>query len=416
MQQPTFCQRLIAGANQRPDQVAITLLCAGRSETITFGSMLSQIRSLAYRLTLEQIGFGDRVAIIGENHPNWAIAYLGIMYRGAVVVPLDPSATPETLANFLKDSETKLAFVSVSSLEKFRSVSAILGYPIRVIPLQPAPETNGSALFSEWIQTRRPAEFDSSTPPAKPADMAVLIYTSGTTGTPKAVPLTHGNIYAEVDGVQEVMHITDREVILSLLPLFHAYSQIVNLWLATIIGARVVYISEVNSEEIVRGLKEGRVTAITGVPRLWYLFHKKIFDGVRAQPRPIRWLFRSLLSFNGWLRDSMGANAGRLFFRTVHKGFGGRLRLAVSAGSSFDASVAQDYHRLGFTILQGYGLTETSGAATVTRFEDNKVGSVGKPLNHVQVRIDEPNREGIGEVDRREVDLWYCIIEMSLQV
>ena len=376
----------------------MTLLGAGRAETTTFGSMLSQIRSLAYRLSLEQIDFGDRVAIVGENHPNWAIAYLGIMYRGAVVVPLDPSATVETLASFLKDSETKLAFVSESSLEKFRAVSESLGYPIRVIPLQPASATNGSGSFSDWTQTPRPAEFDAAPPPAKPADMAVLIYTSGTTGTPKAVPLTHGNIYAEVDGVQEVMGITDREVILSLLPLFHAYSQIVNLWLATIIGARVVYISEVNSEEIVRGLKEGGVTAITGVPRLWYLFHKKIFDGVRGQPRTIRWLFQSLLSFNGWLRDSLGANAGRLFFRTVHKGFGGRLRLAVSAGSSFDASVARDYHRLGFTILQGYGLTETSGAATVTRFEDNKVGSVGKPLNHVQVKIDEPNNEGIGEV------------------
>ena len=398
MQQPTFCRRLIEAADQRPDKVAMTLLRPGGAETTTFGSMLSQIRSLAYRLTLEQIQFGDRVAIIGENHPNWAIAYLGIMYRGAVVVPLDPSATVETLASFLKDSETKLAFVSESSREKFRAISKSLGYPIRVISLQPASSANGSASFSSWTQTPRPADFDLSAPPAKPADMAVLIYTSGTTGTPKAVPLTHGNIYAEVDGVQEVMRITDQEVILSLLPLFHAYSQIVNLWLATIIGARVVYISEVNPEEIVRGLKEGGVTAITGVPRLWYLFHKKIFDGVRGQPRAIRWLFRSLLSLNGWLRDSVGANAGRLFFHKVHKGFGGRLRLAVSAGSSFDASVARDYHRLGFTILQGYGLTETSGAATVTRFEDNKVGSVGKPLNHVQVKIDEPNNEGIGEV------------------
>ena len=112
----------------------------------------------------------------------------------------------------------------------------------------------------------------------------------------------------------------------------------------------------------------------------------------------VRLLFHSLLSTNGWLRDTLRINAGRLFFRKVHEGFGGKLRLAVSAGSSFDASVARDYHRLGFTILQGYGLTETAGAATITRFEDNKVGSVGKPLNHVEVKIDEPNDEGMGEV------------------
>jgi long-chain acyl-CoA synthetase len=396
--QETFCQRLIDAAEQRPDQVAMTLLGPVTPETTTFGSMLSQIRSLAYRLSLEQIEFGDRVAIIGENHPTWAIAYLGIIYRGAVVVPLDPSATVEALARFLDDSETKLAFVAPPSLEKFRAVTESLGYDIRAITLQPDSTSNGAESFSAWTQTPRPPEFDKNPPPATAADMAVLIYTSGTTGTPKGVPLTHGNIYAEANGVQEVMRLSDREVILSLLPLFHAYSQIVNLWLATIIGARVVYLNEVNSEEIARGLKEGGVTALTGVPRLWYLFHKKIWDGVRAQPRAVRLVFHSLLSLNGWLRDHLGINGGRLFFRKVHEGFGGKLRLAVSAGSSFDASVAHGYHRLGFTILQGYGLTETSGAATITRFEDNKVGSVGKPLNQVEVRIDEPNSEGMGEV------------------
>jgi len=400
MQQPTFCKRLIEAAEQRPDQVAMTLLGPDRADTTTFGAMLSSIRSLAYRLSQEKIAFGDRVAIIGENHPHWAIAYLGIMYRGAVVVPLDPAATVETLTRFLKDSETKLAFVSQSSMEKFRAVSESLG-SLPVICLDPATGSNGHAVFNQWMQTPRPPEFDRCAPPATPADMAVLIYTSGTTGSPKAVPLTHGNIYAEVDGVQEVMRITDREVILSLLPLFHAYSQIVNLWLATIIGARVVYISEVNSEEIVRGLKAGGVTAITGVPRLWYLFHKKIWDGVRGQSRVVRGMFHFLLTLNGWLRDRLGINAGRLFFRKVHDGFGGKLRLAVSAGSSFDGTVARDYHRLGFTILQGYGLTETSGAATVTRLEYNKVGSFCKPLNHVEVRIADPNSEGIGEVQIR---------------
>lgn len=374
----------------------MTLLGTDGAEATTFGSMLSQIRSLAYRLGIEGIAFGDRVAIIGENHPNWAIAYLGTMYRGAVVVPLDPSAPVEALANFLENSQTKLAFVSASNLEKFGEVCDQLGRPIKAVMLQ-ADNSSGPVL-AEWSATPRPPEFDAAVPPARASDIAVLMYTSGTTGVPKGVPLTHGNIYAEVDGVQEVMHLSDREVILSLLPLFHAYSQIVNLWLATVIGARIVYITEVNSEEIARGLKEGGVTTLTGVPRLWYLFHKKIFDAVRGKPRLVRWLFRSLLGTNGWLRDSLGLNAGRLFFGTIHKEFGGKLRLAVSAGSSFDQGIARDYHALGFTILQGYGLTETAGAATVTRFEDNKVGSVGTPLNSVEVKIAAPNAEGIGEV------------------
>jgi long-chain acyl-CoA synthetase len=109
-------------------------------------------------------------------------------------------------------------------------------------------------------------------------------------------------------------------------------------------------------------------------------------------------LFTALLRINGWLRDGLKLNAGKLFFRRVHESFGGHLRLAVSGGASFDAEVARDFHRLGFTILQGYGLTETAAAATATRFEDNLIGSVGTPIKDVEVRIDEPNEAGVGEV------------------
>lgn len=397
-QPQTFCQRFVAAASIRPDKVAMMVIEPEGKTTITFGSMLAQVRSIAYRLSQEKIAFGDRVAILGENHPNWAIAYLGIIYRGAVVTPLDPAATTQTVAAFLKGSEAKLAFVSPTSLDKFRAACEQIGRNIPAVALRPLTQPNGLARFQDWAETPTPKEFDEAPPPANAEDLAVLIYTSGTTGAPKAVPLTHGNIYAESDKVQEVMRISDQEVILSLLPLFHAYSQIVNLWLSTIIGARVVYLAELSSTGIERGLSEGGATALVGVPRLWYLFHKKIFDAVRARPAPVRVLFRVMLAVNGWLREWFGVNAGRVFFKPVHQSFGGKLRLAVSGGANFDEDVAKAFYRLGFTILQGYGLTETSGAATVTRFEDNKIGSVGTPLNGVEVRIDEPNGEGIGEV------------------
>ena len=376
----------------------MTLIEPHGKETMTFGSMLAQVRSIAYRLAQEGVDFGARIALMGENHPNWAIAYLGIIYRGAVVTPLDPAATTQALAAFLKSSEAKLAFVSPASLDKFRSACELSGINIPVVALRPIIGTNGFGDFADWAQTPVPRTFVEAPPPAKGDDLALLMYTSGTTGIPKAVPLTHGNIYAESYKVQEVMRISDREVVLSLLPLFHAYSQIVNLWLATIVGAQVVYLKELSSAGIEQGLKESGATALVGVPRLWYLFHKKIWDGVRARPLPLRVLFRILLACNGVLRDWFGLNAGSWFFAPVHKSFGGKLRLAVSGGASFDVDVAKDFHRLGFTILQGYGLTETSGAATVTRFEDNKIGSVGTPLNGVEVKIDQPDDAGVGEV------------------
>ena len=397
-QTDTFCQRLVQAASVRSTKVAMMVIGPDRKEDITFGSMLAQIRSIACRLIQEKIQFGDRVALIGENDPNWAIAYLGILYRGAVVTPLDPAATTQTLGEFLKGAEAKLAFVSPGSMPKFRAACEHIGRSIPAVTLSGLTEPNGVGRFDEWIETPTSKEFNETKPPAKAGDLAVLIYTSGTTGTPKAVPLTHGNIYAESTKIQEVMNISDKEVLLSLLPLFHAYSQIVNLWLATIVGARVVYLSELSSAGIERGLKESKATALIGVPRLWYLFHKKIFDAVHKRAAPMRVLFRGLLLLNGVLRDWLRLNAGKVFFKPVHQSFGGKLRLAVSGGASFDEDVARDFHRLGFTILQGYGLTETTGAATVTRFEDNKIGSVGTPLNGVEVRIDQPDANGIGEV------------------
>jgi long-chain acyl-CoA synthetase len=401
----TFCQQLVEAAAARPEKVAMVRLGAGGREETTFGEMLDQVRSLACRLEREGIGAGERVVLLGENHPHWAMLYLGILYRGAVVVPLDPAGSVESLTVFVDNSEAKMAFVARAAREKWEVISQRLGRSLPYVTFGPAPAegrgvgTGGPlAGYEEWAGTARPVGFDAVPPRARHEDMAILIYTSGTTGVPKAVPLTHGNIVAETGAVEEAMRFSDREVILSLLPLFHAYSQIVNLWIATLIGATVVYITELTSEEILRGLKEGQVTALTGVPRLWYLFHKKIFDGVRAQPRLVRGLFRAMLEANGWLRDHLGVNLGRVLFRRVHEAFGGHLRLACSGGSSFDASVARDYHKLGFTVLQAYGLSETSGAATATRFEDNRVGSVGKPLGTVEIRIDEPNAEGIGEV------------------
>src|SRR4029078_6170451 len=181
---------------------------------------------------------------------------------------------------------------------------------------------------------------------------------SGTTGTPKGVPLTHGNIVAELDGINTVLKLTDKEKILSLLPLFHAYLQIVNLWVATTYGCEVGYLKELSPAALVDAMKEFKPTMLTTVPRLWYLFHKKIFDAVQGKSILWRAVFRTLLSINGTLRNTIHVNLGKRLFGQVHESFGGRLQRAVSAGSRFDESVARDFHKLGFTIIQGYGLTE----------------------------------------------------------
>jgi long-chain acyl-CoA synthetase len=417
----SYLKRLIDSFESRAQKTAMRIV-GDDSQVYTFGETLRQVRSIAYRLRQEGVERGDRVALIGENHPSWAIAYLAILYSGAVCVPLDPHGELGTLANFIENSESKAIFIGAEVEEKFDEIRRRLPSPVPVVVWDgsaspsvgretvsmsniAAGHTVGSTQvsaarsdFHAWAATPFPESFASETPTASGDDVALLIYTSGTTGVPKGVPLTHGNILAELDGINEVLKLTDQEKILSLLPLFHAYLQIVNLWVATTYGCEVGYLKELSPAELGTAMKEFKPTILTTVPRLWYLFHKKIFDAVAAKSGTVRALFRTLLATNGALRDTIGLNLGPRLFSEVHESFGGNLRLAISAGSRFDEDVAADFHKLGFTILQGYGLTETSGAATATYETDNVVGSVGKPLKGAEIRIGDPDKDGVGEV------------------
>lgn len=394
----SFIQLIINAAESHPDKLAMKIVGVEGTE-YTFGEMLNEIRSIAYRLEAEGIAFGDRVAIIGENHPRWAIAYLGVLYRGAVAVPIDPHGEIQTITNFIENSEAKMAFIGVDFIKHFRQVEESFGRKIPAVLLQDTG-ADGDVFqsFSDWSKTARPVGFDERTPPAKPEDLANLMYTSGTTGTPKGVPLTHGNIYYETRGCQEVMNVSEHEVVLSVLPLFHVFAQVINLWVIASIGATVYYIKELAPAEMTRAFETKEVTLLTGVPRLWYLFHKKIFDNVAAQPFYVRWLFGKMLKTNLFFRKSLNINLGKKLFAKVHDGFGGKLGITISAGSRFDEKIAEDYYALGFTIIQGYGLTETCGAVSSTRFEGSSVGSVGKAVNYAEIKLGEPNEDGAGEV------------------
>ena len=393
----SFVQLIVSAAESHADKQAMRIVGVEGTE-YTFGEMLDGIRSVAYRLEKEGIAFGERVALIGENHPRWAIAYFGILYRGAVCVPVDPHGEIQTISNFFENSEAKMAFIGEDFINHFHQVEENLGRKIPAVVLQDIESANSFQKFSDWSSTPRPADFDALVPPAKPEDMAVLIYTSGTTGMPKGVPLTHGNIYYETQGCQEVMNISENEVVLSVLPLFHVFAQVINLWVIASIGASVCYVKELAPAELTRAFETKEITLLTGVPRIWYLFHKKIFDGVAAQSFVVRWLFDKLLKFNFFMRKTFNVNLGRKLFKKVHDGFGGNLAITISAGSRFDEKIAEDYYALGYTMIQGYGLTETCGAVASTRFENSSVGSVGTAVNYAEIKLSELNDEGAGEV------------------
>ena len=392
----SFLKRVTDSFESRADKTAMRIV-GDDSHIYTFGETLAYVRSVSRRLSIEGVAHGDRVALIGENHPSWAVAYLGILFNGSVCVPMDPNGEIETLTNFIENSDAKLAFVGSEVAEKFSQIEELLGKKVPAVVWSNNGDIglNGFQSFSDWTSTE---VAEPPIPTASGDDIALLIYTSGTTGTPKGVPLTHGNIVAELDGINRVLQLDDKEKILSLLPLFHAYLQIVNLWVATTYGCEVGYLKEMTPAELGNAMKEFKPTILTTVPRLWYLFHKKIFDAVETKPAAVQTLFKGMLATNGLLRDTIGVNIGKKLFGQVHESFGGKLRIAISAGSRFDEAVAKDFHKLGFTILQGYGLTETSGAATATYENDNKIGSVGKPMFNADIKIADPDADGVGEV------------------
>jgi long-chain acyl-CoA synthetase len=230
----------------------------------------------------------------------------------------------------------------------------------------------------------------------------VILYTSGTTSDPKGVVLSHANIVAEGDAVFQVINVTEQDAVLGVLPLFHALAQLANLLLPFWVGARVVFLEQLNTTELLRALRERDCSAFCCVPQFFYLIHDRILKEVGAAGAATRTLFKLALQVNGWLRDRIGLNLWRLVFRRVHAVLGARMRLLLTGGSRFDPAVAGDMRRLGFDILQAYGLTECSGAATVTPPNSWSIDDVGTALPGVSLAI-EPRQDDAGAARDGEV-------------
>ena len=247
---------------------------------------------------------------------------------------------------------------------------------------------------------RRGLHLPDSTPlpDCQPSDIVTIIYTSGTTGTPKGVILTHANIVGELESIFGAIHMDENDALLCLLPLQHVLASVINVLVPLYLGGQVVFADTLKRSEILQALQEAGITILATVPQFFYLFHDRIQEELSRKSAVTQKLFRGMLRFNRLCMQFPKINMGKILFPKVHRNFGQKLRLFVSGGSSFDARVAQDFHDMGFTILQGYGLTETTGACAVTPVENNVVGSVGPPLPGVDVRILSPDDTGTGEI------------------
>ena len=232
--------------------------------------------------------------------------------------------------------------------------------------------------------------------------VASLIFTSGTTGQPKGVMLSHRNLTSMVSMLSSVFDMTTRDGVLSVLPLHHTFEFSTGFLTPLSRGAQITYLPELTSDALARAIKNGHVTGMVGVPALWELLHRRIKNRLYERSDWIGKTADNLICANAWLRDKTPLNFGQVLFYPIHEGLGGRIRYFISGGSALSEKIQRDFHGLGFTILEGYGLTEASPVLTVTRPENRMLtGTVGKPLPGVEVRIADPDPSGVGEVIAR---------------
>ncbi|HMJ13276.1 MAG TPA: AMP-binding protein [Polyangiaceae bacterium] len=347
---------------------------------ISFREWLERSRACAARLTTLGVKPGDRVLLAGANHPAWPIAFFGILMAGATAVPLDATVEPAIAENLLRASGAQVFIADAKVRERVRPE---LGDRVHWLDLQGAAE-RGPELEKRAVD---------------PADVAALIYTSGTTGTPKGVMLTHANLAALIASLAPLFPLFKGDRILSVLPLHHTFELTCGLLLPLSRGARVVYLDELTAERLEHGLKSGRITGLVGVPALWEMLERRIYARVAERGALAARMFDFAMDLNRSLGKTLGVDTGRLLFGPVHEALGGHLRFMVSGGAALPERTHRLFAGLGLHLAEGYGLTEAAPVLTVASAGPKaKPGHVGKAIPGVEIRIQDANAEGVGEV------------------
>ena len=393
---PTFYDRFVECEQRWPGNIAVEIQKRDSVESHTYSELRSMADSIARWIVEGGLKPGSRLAILADNHPRWTAAYLGTIAAGCTAVPLDTAFHADQVAKLLQDSGSVVLFADSKHLAV---AQAAIGSTVKLVLTDSADTAQGSVTGMDSILARGAGNFRAVSSASD--EVATLLYTSGTTADPKGVMLTHGNLLGECTAVFGRLQLTHADAVLGVLPLFHALAQMANLLLPLVCGARVVYLETLNTTELVRALQERNVTAFACVPQFYYMIHERIQKEVAQRGWFAKRAFRALMKLTRAFR-AIGWNAGSVFFRKIHQIFGPRMRYLVTGGSRWDPQIGRDFYSLGVDILQAYGLTETTGGAMCTPPDDNVIGSVGKPLPTVEVKIvdAESQAEGpaIGEI------------------
>ncbi len=349
------------------------------------------------------VGKNDKVAIISFNRPEWVFTDFGIQNLGAISVPMYPTITVEDYRYILNDAEVKVIFVADSEL--YNKVVAATDGMDSVKEIYTFDEVHGAKHWSEVVELGKASDeqdkVDALRDSVTPDDTLTIIYTSGTTGNPKGVILTHNNIVSNVQGIVDHVPVNSNHRALSFLPLCHIFERML-LYMYMRIGVSIYYAESI--EKVADNLKEVQPHIFTTVPRLL----EKVYDKIVAKGMELTGVKRKLFFWalelglkydtqkdNGWWYNKQLELANKLIFSKWREALGGNVIAIVSGGAALQPRLARVFWSANIRVMEGYGLTETSPVITFNRYEpeNNMIGTVGLPLDNVEVKIAEADGE-----------------------
>lgn len=371
-------------------------------QDISYTELGESVEAFSKGLKALGVQNGDRIAIVSENRPEWAISDFGILKAGAVNVPMFSTLTAAQVGYVLKDSGAKIICVSTKDqLEKVIAIRDEVETLEQIIIYDEIEDEvpEGVSQFvdvcSRGNEANTPIEGDTNED-----EIATIIYTSGTTGNPKGVMLTHANFISNFNACKSLIDVSDTDVLLSFLPLSHVFERLGGHYVPLFSGAKIAYAE--STFTVAQNMQEVSPTVMLSVPRLYETMHDRVLRAVQAGSSLKQKIFHWGVSVGSAVSSKIQQGkkpsallqlkqsiADKLVFAKLKAATGGNLRFFVSGGAALPQSIAEFFHAAGILILEGYGLTETSPVISMNHPEKWKFGTVGEPVPGIEVRIAE---------------------------